>query len=83
MSLLFDYWEHSPPAAEALATIERMLLSYFDAGQRPSVPVPAKPAQVVDLQSMPFLQQGTPIPWMTAEEYLRMKDQKESHGNAA
>ena len=82
MSLLFDHWEHSPPAAEALAMIERMLSSYFGVDQRPTIPTPAKPAKVVDLQSMPFVQQGAPIPWMSAEEYLRRKDQlKEGNGN--
>lgn len=79
MSLLFDHWEHSPPAAEALVMIERMLSSYFGIDQRPNKAAPSKPAQVVDLESIPFIERGAPIPWMTAEEYLRRK--KEGNGN--
>lgn len=81
MGLLFEHWEHSPPAAEALAAIERMLAAFFGATQRKPKAAPSRPAKVVDLQSIPGLQQGAPIPWMTAEEYLRLKDQRASNGN--
>lgn len=81
--LLFGHWEHSPPAAESLASIERMLAGFFGVAQRPSPAEPARPAQVADLQSIPGMAQGEPIKWMSAEEFLRRRDQleAEAHGN--
>jgi len=60
-----------------------MLAAFFGATQRKPKAAPSRPAKVVDLQSVPGLQQGAPIPWMTAEEYLRLKDQREGNGNAS
>lgn len=82
MQVLFEYWEHSPPAFESLAGIERMMASYFGVKQRPSAPAASRPATVVDLQDIPGMAQGAPIPWMSADEYLRRRAQnRESNGN--
>lgn len=81
MLLLFDHWEHSPPAAEALANLERMVAAWLGVTPRKTKAAPAKPAQVADLQAMPGMAEGRRIQWMSAEEYLRMRDQQEAKAN--
>lgn len=81
--LLFDHWEHSPPAAEALANLERMVAAWLGAEQRKTKPVPSPPARVADIRGIPGMAEGKPVRWMSAAEYLRRRDQQEAaNGNA-